>query len=338
MIDTDYSHLLNRNEYRFEESNINDALLTKRILVTGAGGSIGSALVRRIAKAYADKIWLVGHGEDSIFQLQQRLEEEECNASIIPVIADVYSTEVARIIEKENLDYVFHAAAHKHVGLMQANPRAAIANNTQATIWLARKCSEAITRFVFISTDKAVNPATVMGASKRLAEAWVSANSEDAVICRFGNVLGSSGSLVEIVERRAASGLPIHITHPDMRRYFITAKEAVGLVLTAGLFCKSGTYSLEMGEAILIENLVRKLSPDSKVFFDKQQLSAEKLAEEIHSADELVMDVDIHPGIRRIFQSVHQKLVRAVLEMVEDECNASPPGLGQFLVSMANKV
>jgi len=340
MIDRDYSSLLNRPEHLFDASRIDFGLLAKRILVTGAGGSIGSALVRRIVQANPEKVWLVGHGEDSIFQLLQKLEEENCPASVVPVISDAYSFEIAKTIREEGLDCVFHAAAHKHVGLLEQNPRAAIANNTQATIGLSRLCARAGVRFVFISTDKAVNPTTVMGASKRLAEAKVSCQEGDNVICRFGNVLGSAGSLVEIVERRFAAGRPVKITHPDMRRFFITAKEAVGLVLTAGLRGNPGTYSLEMGEPVYIKQLVSKLVEDAKLVVEGSPIYGEKLVEEIYSKEENVFDVGFHPGIRRITRSHYAGLIEAVLEIVEDQCNSNCPApeLGKAIVDLANKV
>jgi len=339
MIDKDYAHLLCRPEHTFDEKTIDKDLLTKNILVTGAGGSIGSALVRRINRANPNNIYVLGHGEDSIFQLLQRLHDEPGNASIRPMIADAYSPEVDALLSKGNIDIVFHTAAHKHVGLMESNPRAAFANNTQTTIWLARQCEKHGIRFVYVSTDKAVKPTTVMGASKKLAEAWVDANCTNSVTVRLGNVLGSAGSLVEIVERkRDKGGETFFLTHPAMGRHFVTVKEAVGLILTAG-FCFPGKYTLEMGQPLSIEALVNTIAPGIRIEEDpKRAPRSEKKVEDLREDDE-VGDFALEPIIG-LSRKVEKKLVSAVLEIIEDHANAGTPAssLGQLMVDMSRKV
>jgi UDP-N-acetylglucosamine 4,6-dehydratase len=341
MIDKDYAHLLGRPEHTFDERAIDRELLTKNILITGAGGSIGSALTRRICQSYPSNVYVVGHGEDSIFQLVQRLhEDDDAKVTVIPVIADAYSDRVASILKGGCIDYVFHTAAHKHVGLMESNPHAALANNTQTTIWLARKCEEVGTRFVYMSTDKAVKPTTVMGASKKLAEAWVDANCKNAVTIRLGNVLGSAGSLVEIVERKAASGWTFVLSDPRMARFFVTVKEAVGLILAAGTDCMPGKYTLEMGRPQFIEALVRKIAPEIEIVTNHIRAGDEKLAEDLREDDEGYSTLGPDSPFVRLRRSVEPKLVSAVLEIIEDNANSEldSNSLSRLIVNFARKV
>lgn len=257
----DYAFLLNRPEHTFHEAKIDYALAGKRVLVTGAGGSIGSALVRRLVKSPVRFIGLVGHSEAPIFNLLQAVPQP---ASLMQsVVADVgHAPSMRDVMKMWEPDIIFHAAAHKHVALMERQPFDAFKNNTVATLQLAKIAleSRSVRKFVFISTDKAVRPTSVMGASKRLAEVGLQQNfAPFATICRFGNVLGSAGSLVEIIEKRMAAGESVFITDPRMKRYFITAKEAVGLVLTAGMLEDGGCFSLDMGSPINVMDIVRKM-------------------------------------------------------------------------------
>jgi FlaA1/EpsC-like NDP-sugar epimerase len=344
MITKDYSRLLGRPEHVFDERAIDRALSCKRVLITGAGGSIGSALTRRICLANPVKVYILGHGEDSIFQLQQKLREEVASIPVQATIADAYSEQVARLLERKcgGIDYVFHTAAHKHVGLMESNPRAALANNAQTTIWLARKCEEVGTRFVYMSTDKAVKPTTVMGASKKLAEAWIDANAKNAVTIRLGNVLGSAGSLVEIVERKVAGGTlgaTFTLNHPDMKRFFVTAKEAVGLILSAGLD-NPGKYTLDMGKPLRIGELVRKIAPGIEVIDGHARVGDEKLEEDLREDDEGYSTLGPDFPVIRLRRMVEPKLVSAVLEIVQDHANSEldSNSLARLIVSMARKV
>jgi len=342
VIDKDYAHLLRRPEHTFDEKAIDRELLTKNILVTGAGGSIGSALVRRINKASPNNVYILGHGEDSIFQLIRCLRDEPGKDWIHPIIADVLSEEVATLLRDGSVDCVFHTAAHKHVGLMESNPRAAFANNTQTTIWLARQCEKHGVRLVYVSTDKAVKPTTVMGASKKLAEAWIDANCKLARTIRLGNVLGSAGSLVEIVERKVAGGTlgaRFTLNHPDMARFFVTAKEAVGLALSTLTF-KPGKYCLDMGKPLRIDALVKKISPGIEIFNDYTRVGNEKLEEDMKEDDEHWQPLGPDCPILGLNRKVEPKLVSAVLEIIEDHANSGTGAndFGQLMVDMARKV
>lgn len=339
MITQDYSFLLSRPERSFNEAAIDSSINGKKILITGAGGSIGSALSRRILSAKPKMVYLLGHGEDSIFQLMQTLDTS-C-APFHSIIADTYSDEVAQLLRSGSIDLVCHTSAHKHVGLMEKNPRAALSNNTQTTIWLARKCEEVGTRLVYVSTDKAVKPTTVMGASKKLAEAWIDANGKNAVTIRLGNVLGSAGSLVEIVEglkRGGTLGRRFTLNHPDMARYFVTAKEAVGLILIGGTDLP-GKYTLDMGKPLHIKSLVRQISPGLEITEQASFSKAEKKIEDLFEDDEGVAS-HTEDNVLQFHRDVEPKLISAVLEIIEDHANSdtSAKELGRLMVDMARKV
>lgn len=286
MITKDYAFLLNRSEHSFDDDAIDAQLTGKRVLVTGAGGSIGSALVKRLVESPTDFVGCVGHSELPIFNLRQALSSFKLGEAI----ADVGQEHVMRaLLDKWKIDLILHAAAFKHVGLMEKQPEAAFVNNSLGTISLAKVAlaSDTVRRMVFISTDKACNPTSVMGASKRVAEVWLKQHAMPfATICRFGNVLGSSGSLVEIIEKRVAAEEPITITDPKMQRFFITAKEAVGLVLSAAVLEEGDCFSINMGAQVPIMDIVEKLCPLGMVVTTGQPGSGEKLAEEIVGQDE----------------------------------------------------
>ena len=243
-------------------------LTQKRVVVTGAGGSIGRELCRQIAVANPSLLVLLGHGENSIFEAQTRLREQFPGLAIEAFIADVRDR--ARLhasFERIRPQIVFHAAAHKHVPLMEDNPEEAITNNVVGTSHVVEACiGSGVERLVMISTDKAVAPSSVMGASKRLAEIVVRHGARGTgrafSVVRFGNVLGSRGSVVPIFNRQIERGGPITITHPDVKRFFMTIPEAVHLVLQAGGLSKGGElFVLDMGAPVpivqLAEDLVR---------------------------------------------------------------------------------
>lgn len=320
----DYSFLLNRPEHTFDEDEIDSALVGRRVLVTGAGGTIGSEITRRLMRAPTSFVGIVGHSELPIFNLRSTLPASKLQSAIL----DVGHEHVMKgLLERWRPDIIFHAAAHKHVGLMEGQPEAAFANNTLATINLARVAlqSESVRRFVFISTDKAANPTTVMGASKRLAEVALCTHYHPfSTICRFGNVLGSSGSLVEIVEKRFAAGQPAIVNDERMKRFFITVKEAVGLVMTAGLLERGPGYSIDMGEQIPIVDIIKKLmSPDDRFQYGRPG-SGEKLEEEIIGAGELLeptsnpavlgITMNPRPEIDEVLARVKQNPARIVQE------------------------
>ena len=236
------------------------------VLVTGAGGSIGSELSRQVARAGPSTLVLLGHGENSIFEAREELVHAFPQVSIATVIADVRDRRrIERIFARWRPNVVLHAAAHKHVPLMEENPEEALSNNVLGThhvVEAALAC--AVERFVMISTDKAVSPVNLMGASKRLAESIVRDASRRTgrafMVVRFGNVLGSRGSVVPAFKRQIAHGGPITITHPDMSRFFMTIPEAVHLVLQAGGMGRGGeVFALNMGEPVRIVDLATDL-------------------------------------------------------------------------------
>ena len=290
----DYSALLTRPEWTFNETLIDEHLAGKRVLITGAGGSIGSAVARRVAKAGVEFLGLVDVSENAMFNFLQ--------AGKIPVKHQVSVSEAcSEQIENWYPDIIIHAAAYKHVGLMNSCPGSAYRNNVLATQRFARRAKElGVGQFLFVSTDKAVNPSNYMGASKRLAEAWLLTHLRDSVkVCRFGNVLGSSGSLVEIVTKQLNAGLPVTITDPSMTRYFITPDEAVGLLLTSLTFDGCGPFTIDMGESVSVMKLVRRIADVLDKFLEIEISSAgvgEKINEELINPGERASST-LHPGI-----------------------------------------
>lgn len=241
-------------------------LSRKVVMVTGAGGSIGSELSRQVAFAWPARLILLGHGENSIYAVHQQLTIQYPGVPIVPVIADIRNGERLKSVFAEHApDVVFHAAAHKHVPLMEANPEEAFTNNVGGTRNLVRAAVAAGTsRFVLISTDKAVAPSSIMGASKRIAEDVVldagMAAGLPFVAVRFGNVLGSRGSVVPLLKSQIERGGPLTITHPEMKRFFMTIPEAVHLVLQAGgLGAPGSLFVLNMGEPVKVVDLARDL-------------------------------------------------------------------------------
>jgi FlaA1/EpsC-like NDP-sugar epimerase len=259
--------LLRRGAIETDTTSINGLVRGKCVMVTGAGGSIGSEITRQLFDCAPSQLVLLGHGENSIFFIAQELRYRgQSNTEIISVIADIrHKDRLDLIFEQFRPSLVFHAAAHKHVGLMEDNPPEAITNNVLGTRNLVELCeSHHVERFVMISSDKAVNPTSIMGCSKRVAELVV----QDAgrrtgakySVVRFGNVLGSRGSVVPIFEKQIAQGGPITITHPEIRRYFMTIPEAVQLVLQAGTMGTGGeVFVVDMGDQIPIVEIARDL-------------------------------------------------------------------------------
>jgi len=238
----------------------------KRVMITGAGGSIGSELCRQVARRNPEEIVLLGHGENSIYEIFMELDELFPGLHIHPVIADVRDqNRLDAIFSKFKPEVLFHAAAHKHVVLMEANVSEAVTNNilgTKNVVSTAIKYE--VSRLVMISTDKAIRPSSVMGATKRLAEMLVlnAAQSNDTTysVVRFGNVLGSRGSVIPRFKRQIARGGPVTVTHPEMERYFMTIPEAVHLVLQASAMGEGAeVFLLNMGEPIRILDLAKDL-------------------------------------------------------------------------------
>ena len=317
----DLEDLLRRDPVTLDMEEISSYLTGKRVLVTGAGGSIGSELCRQIAKMSPKMIILVGKGENSIYEIDRELQGKYPDLAIEAVIADVRDEKRIHSVFKQcKPQVIFHAAAHKHVPLMEAQPSEAVRNNVFGT----KTVTEAADRFnaeifVMISTDKAVNPTSVMGATKRVAELIVQNLSKSSntkfVAVRFGNVLGSRGSVIPLFKKQIAQGGPITITHPDMKRYFMTIPEASQLVLQAGALAKGGeVFVLDMGEPVRIVDMASDLIQLSGLVPDRDikiQFSGlrpgEKLFEELLTAEEGTTSTK------------HQKIFVANLKKVDEQ-------------------
>jgi FlaA1/EpsC-like NDP-sugar epimerase len=293
--------LLEREPIVLDRSQMRRFLTGQRILVTGAGGSIGGEICRQVAEMEPEVIIMLGRGENSIFEAVNDLKAVS-SASVVPVIASIQDESRMRsVFEEFQPTIVFHAAAHKHVPLMEKFPIEAIQNNVFGTRIVASLAEEfGVKKFVLISTDKAVNPTSVMGSSKRLAEMVVQAKASkgqtrtEFVAVRFGNVLGSRGSVVPTMQKQIQRGGPVYITHPEMTRYFMTIPEAVQLVLQAGAMGNRGeVFVLDMGSPVKIMDLARNLIRLSGKVpgrdIDIQIVGArpgEKLHEELLTAEE----------------------------------------------------
>ncbi|MGH2317006.1 polysaccharide biosynthesis protein [Planococcus sp. SE5232] len=265
--DVKIEDLLGRDEVKLDMNKIANQLTSKTILVTGAGGSIGSEISRQIARFGPKKLLLLGHGENSIYLIDMELRQKLApDTEIIPIIADVQDRErILEIMKTYKPDVVYHAAAHKHVPLMEGNPMEAVKNNVYGTKNVAEAAHLiGVGNFVMVSTDKAVNPPNVMGATKRFAEMIVQnlAKRSDTKFAavRFGNVLGSRGSVIPLFKKQIAAGGPITVTDPRMTRYFMTIPEASRLVIQAGTLAEGGeVFVLDMGEPVKIVDLAQNL-------------------------------------------------------------------------------
>lgn len=264
--EVDINDLLRREPVRVNDEAVGAVLGGKRVLVTGAGGSIGRELCRQIARRNPAELVLLGHGENSIFEIFLELHADYPDLRLSPVIADVRDGErLGQVFDQHQPQVVFHTAAHKHVPLMEVNVVEAITNNVIGTRSVVQVALDRdVERFVLISTDKAVRPSSIYGATKRLAEMIVLNAAHESqralTVVRFGNVLGSRGSIIPIFKQQIANGGPVTITHPDMFRFFMTIPEAVYLVLQAASMENGGeTFVLNMGEPIRILSLAEDL-------------------------------------------------------------------------------
>jgi len=304
--------LLRRDAVETDLAAVAELATGETVLITGAGGSIGAELCRQLARLAPSRLVLLGHGENSIFDIFQELSLAYPDVQILPVIADVRDrTRIHQIFQQYRPHAVFHAAAHKHVPLMEDNVLEAVTNNVQGTRNVVDAAIETdIQHFVFISTDKAVRPTSIMGATKRVAEQIVQHAAakyhRNFVSVRFGNVLGSRGSVVPTFLRQIRAGGPVTVTHPEMRRYFMTIPEAVQLVLQAGALGRGGeVFVLDMGEQIRVvdiaTDLVRlsglEVGADIEIRFTGVR-PGEKLYEEMFFTAENVLPTD-HPKVLR---------------------------------------
>jgi len=328
--EVDITDLLRREPAQIQNELVGAALTGKRVLVTGAGGSIGRELCRQIARWSPNALVMLGHGENSIFEATLELKEGFPDISIQPVIADIRDLpRMQSVFMNFRPQVVFHAAAHKHVPLMEGNVEEAITNNIIGTRNVVQVAQEVETdRLVLISTDKAVRPANVMGATKRIAEMLVLEAAQRTgrafSVVRFGNVLGSRGSVVPLFKRQIAHGGPVTVTHPDMKRYFMTIPEAVYLVLQAAAMGQGGElFLLNMGQQVrildLAEDLIRLsgLEPgkDIEVVFTGIR-PGEKLSEDLWETDATYQPT-AHPEIFRV-QAEEANLPSALPLRVEE--------------------
>lgn len=267
MREVNIEDLLGREEVELDLKAIADKLTGKTILVTGAGGSIGSEICRQVSEFRPRKLVLLGHGESSIYNIDMELKRKfSARIEIIPIIADVKDRKrIFDIVSEYKPDVMYHAAAHKHVPLMEANPMEAVKNNIFGTKNVAEAAHKlSVPYFVMVSTDKAVNPPNIMGATKRFAEMIVQNLAKESTTkfaaVRFGNVLGSRGSVVPLFKQQIAKGGPITVTDPEMTRYFMTIPEASRLVIQAGALAAGGeVFVLDMGEPVKIVDLAKNL-------------------------------------------------------------------------------
>lgn len=301
--------LLGRDTINIDMSEIEGSIRDKVVLVTGGGGSIGSELSRQIALYHPRQLIMVDIYENNAYDIQQELKRKYGDSlNLVTLIASVRNTHrMESIFEKYSPDIVFHAAAHKHVPLMEESPNEAIKNNVFGTYKTAAAAGKyGVKKFVLISTDKAVNPTNIMGASKRLCEMIVQyfdrLYATDYVSVRFGNVLGSNGSVIPLFKKQIAEGGPVTVTHKDIIRYFMTIPEAVSLVLQAEVYAKGGEiFVLDMGEPVKIDTLARNLiklsgyEPDVDIKIEYTGLRpGEKLYEELLMDEEGLKETDNH--------------------------------------------
>jgi len=307
--DVQVEDLLGREPVELDIKNISHYVKDKIILVTGAGGSIGSEICRQVARFSPKRLILLGHGENSIYSIELELLERFKDIEIITEIADIQDKDKMYVImDKHKPNVVYHAAAHKHVPLMERNPDEAIKNNVIGTKNLAEAVNQhKVEVFVMISTDKAVNPTSVMGSTKRIAEMIIqhmdSISETRFVAVRFGNVLGSSGSVIPLFKDQIRKGGPVTVTHPDMQRYFMTIPEASRLVIQAGALAKGGEiFVLDMGEPVKIVDLAKNLITLSGCSEDDIDINftgirpGEKLYEELLNSNE-IHDQQVYPQI-----------------------------------------
>ena len=311
--------LLERDEVRLDMDIVEHYNRDKVVLVTGAGGSIGSEICRQIMRVGPKQLLLLGHGENSIYLINQELKNIYKDGPIIPIIADIRDKQqLDQIFTQYNPQVVFHAAAHKHVPLMEIQPMAAVLNNIYGTRNVADVAGRhGVERFVMISTDKAVNPTSVMGATKRVAEKVIISMNDTYdtkyITVRFGNVLGSRGSVIPLFKKQIEAGGPVTVTDPEMTRYFMTIPEASQLVLQAGAMGKGGeVFLLDMGEPVKIIDLARNmirlsgLEPDKDIHIKITGLRpGEKKYEELLTSEE---------GTNR---TNHTKIFEAPLDTVD---------------------
>ncbi|MDR4216142.1 polysaccharide biosynthesis protein [Priestia megaterium] len=346
--DVQVEDLLGRDPIEMDVESISDYVTNKVVLVTGAGGSIGSEISRQISKFNPKKLILLGHGENSIYSVEMELKNKfkETRIEFTTEIADLQDTKrMMSVMNVHNPDVVYHAAAHKHVPLMERNPEEAVKNNIIGTMNVAKAASwHGVGTFVMISSDKAVNPTSVMGATKRLAEMIIQGmdahSATKFVAVRFGNVLGSRGSVIPLFKKQIEKGGPVTVTHPDMVRYFMTIPEASRLVIQAGALAGGGEiFVLDMGEPVKIVDLAKNLIKLSGNSIDEIGLEftgmrpGEKLFEELLKEDE-IHEQQVYPKI--YVGKTAELYLEEINEIIATYENLDQETLRQALLNLAN--
>jgi FlaA1/EpsC-like NDP-sugar epimerase len=346
--DVQVEDLLGRDPVELDTKSISEKLTGKTILVTGAGGSIGSEICRQVSKFKPKKLVLVGHGENSIYGIDMELRNKyQGDFDIMPVIADIQDrSRIFEVMESHNPDVVYHAAAHKHVPLMEYNPKEAVKNNVIGTKNVAEAADTfGVKTFVLVSSDKAVNPTNVMGSTKRIAEMVIQNLNKESqtnfVAVRFGNVLGSRGSVIPLFKRQIQSGGPVTVTHPDMTRYFMTIPEASRLVMQAGALARGGEiFVLDMGEPVKIVDLAKNLINLSGYTIEEIGIKyagirpGEKMYEELLGENEVHGEA-VFPKIF-VGKTVDFEYGR-VSNLIENHTDFDPQYLANYVLGLANK-
>jgi len=346
--DVAIADLLAREPVRLDGESIGRLVRGRAVLVTGAAGSIGSEICRQVLAFAPDALILLDHSENGLFFLEKELRESARGVEVVAAVASITDpTRLRSVFGRHRPAVVFHAAAHKHVPMMEANPGEAVKNNVLGTGNLADEAVRAgVETFVLISTDKAVNPTSVMGACKRLGELYCRSlsgrSATKLVAVRFGNVLGSNGSVVPIFQEQIRNGEPVTVTHPEMTRYFMTIPEAAQLVLQAGALARGGEiFMLDMGEPIRIVDLARSmvrlsgldLGRGAEIVFTGLR-PGEKLHEELYGQGE-----DHHPTAHPKVFAVRQRSdadrpARADLDALARAAEGTPDEVRRALAAL----
>lgn len=345
--DVQVEDLLGRESVQLDTESIAEKLSGKTILVTGAGGSIGSEICRQICKFNPSQLILLGHGENSIYSIDMELKNVyREKIEIVPVIGDIQDrARIFSVMETFKPDVIYHAAAHKHVPLMEYNPVEAVKNNIFGTKNVAEAADTfGVKTFVMISSDKAVNPTNVMGATKRFAELIVQQMAKQSrtkfVAVRFGNVLGSRGSVIPLFKKQIQAGGPVTVTHPDMTRYFMTIPEASRLVIQAGALARGGEiFVLDMGEPVKIVDLAKNLIKLSGYSVEEVGIEFTGLRPGEKMFEELLNENEVHK--KQVFPKIHigkaVVIERRVLEYFMDKYESmSNEEVRDYLLMVAN--
>ncbi|RDW22414.1 hypothetical protein CWR48_01530 [Oceanobacillus arenosus] len=346
--DVQVEDLLGRDPVDMDIESISEYINNKVVLVTGAGGSIGSEITRQISAFRPRQVILLGHGENSIYSIEMELKETFKSSQIdfITEIADVQDEiKMMNVMRKYQPDVVYHAAAHKHVPLMERNPEEAVKNNIIGTRNVAKAASlHNVDIFVMVSTDKAVNPTSVMGASKRLAEMIVQsmdkASDTKFVAVRFGNVLGSRGSVIPLFKKQIEKGGPVTVTHPDMVRYFMTIPEASRLVLQAGALANGGEiFVLDMGEPVKIADLAKNLIKLSGNSIEEIGIEYTGIRPGEKLFEELLQDNEIHQ--EQVYPKIYigkttNLYIDDINQIIKNYSTIDADTLRKYLLDLAN--